>query len=130
MDTPATIPDLSALRYEPKHIRARRALALQTDAVQVSVYELEPGGCIPAHSHSVSWDISLVLEGEIEAHFYDGDGLRIVTCRAHALNLVPPSAVHEIRNPSGDRIAKFLLVQSPGRGFDFRPSTSRDSPSD
>ena len=126
MDAPKSIPDLAALPYEPKHIRARRALALQTDAVQVSVYELEPGGCIPAHSHSVSWDISLVLEGEIEAHFSDG----VVICRAHALNLVPPGAVHEIRNPSPDRVAKFLLVQSPGRGFDFRPSTSRDSPSD
>jgi quercetin dioxygenase-like cupin family protein len=117
---PTTIADLASLAYEEKHVRARRALALQTDELQVSVYELEPGGMIPAHRHSVSWDVSLVLEGEIEARFKDGESFRSARLGPHMMNLVPPGAVHEIFNPSLDKVAKFLLVQSPGQNFDFR----------
>jgi quercetin dioxygenase-like cupin family protein len=117
---PTILCDLSSLAYEVKHERARRALALQTDELQVSVYELEPGGLIPAHRHSVSWDVSLVLEGEIEARFKDGEKIHSVRLGPHMMNLVPPGAVHEIFNPSSDKVAKFLLVQSPSRGFDFR----------
>jgi quercetin dioxygenase-like cupin family protein len=117
---PTMIADLASLAYEDKHIRARRALALQTDELLVSVYELEPGGRILAHRHSVSWDVSLVLEGEIEARFKDGESFRSARLGPHMMSFVPPGAVHEIRNPSPDKVAKFLLVQSPGRGFDFR----------
>ena len=117
---PTTIADLASLVYEDKHVRARRALALQTDELQVSIYELEPGGLIPAHSHSVSWDVSLVIEGEIEARFKEGENIRSARLGPHMMSLVPPGAVHEIRNPSRDKVARFLLVQAPGRGFDFR----------
>ena len=111
-----TISDLAALAYEAKHILAHKALIHQTDAVQVNVYVLDPGGRIPAHQHSTSWDISFVIEGEIEARFADG---RTVRCAAQAINLVPPGTVHEIANASTARPAKFLLIQSPSRGFDF-----------
>jgi quercetin dioxygenase-like cupin family protein len=43
--------------------------------VQVNVYILEPGGRIPAHKHSASWDICFVIEGEIEARFSEGGTL-------------------------------------------------------
>jgi quercetin dioxygenase-like cupin family protein len=111
-----TIADLSALAYEAKHVRAHRALVHQTDEAQVAVYVLEPGGCIPAHRHSASWDISFVVAGEIEARFADG---RRVRCAAQALNLVPPGTVHEIANPSSTEPATFLLIQSPAGSFDF-----------
>lgn len=114
-----TIPDLSALAYEDKHVRARKALVHQSDDVQVNIYVLEPGGRIPAHRHSTSWDISLVLEGEIEARFGTGETVRTVRCAVQAINLVPPGIVHEIVNPSASKPAKFLLVQSPSRSFDF-----------
>ena len=111
-----TIQDLSALPYENKHVLAHKALVHQTDEVQINVYVLEPGGCIPAHRHSASWDISFVIEGEIEARFADG---RTVRCAAQAVNLVPPGMVHEIANASLTQPAKFLLIQSPSRSFDF-----------
>jgi quercetin dioxygenase-like cupin family protein len=120
-----TIPDLSALLYEAKHVLARKALVHQTDEVQINVYVLEPGGRIPAHRHSASWDISFVIEGEIEARFADG---RTVRCGAQAINLVPPGTVHEIANASATRPAKFLLIQSPSRSFDFVKSEMRPAP--
>jgi quercetin dioxygenase-like cupin family protein len=87
--------------------------------MQAGVYVLAPGGRIPAHSHSASWDFALVLDGEIEARVGDASGTRVVRCGPHAVNLVPPGTVHEIRNPSDDVEARFLLVQSPSKGFDF-----------
>jgi quercetin dioxygenase-like cupin family protein len=118
MDTPRAIPDLAALAYEAKHIRAHKALALQSDEVQVNVYLLEPGGRIPAHRHTTSWDITYVIEGEIEARWGVEGALHTTRTAAGALNLVPPGVAHEIVNP-GPAPARFLLVQSPSRGFDF-----------
>jgi quercetin dioxygenase-like cupin family protein len=120
-----TIPDLSSLPYEAKHILAHKALVHQIDAVQVTVYVLEPGGCIPAHRHSTSWDISCVIEGEIEARFGDG---RTARCGPQAINLVPPGTVHEIANASATQPAKFLLIQSPAQGFDFIKSELPSAP--
>jgi quercetin dioxygenase-like cupin family protein len=114
-----TILDLSTLLYDTKHILARKALVHQTDEVQVNVYVLEPGGRIPAHRHSASWDISFVIEGEIEATFVEGGTVR---CGKQAINVVPPGTVHEIANPSTTQPAKFLLIQSPSRSFDFAKS--------
>jgi quercetin dioxygenase-like cupin family protein len=117
-EAPLSIPDLAALAYEAKHVRARKALAMQSDAVQVNVYVLEPGGRIPAHRHTVSWDITYVIEGEIEARWVVDGTVRTVRAGAGGLNLVPPGVAHEVVNP-GAAMARFLLVQSPSRGFDF-----------
>jgi quercetin dioxygenase-like cupin family protein len=87
--------------------------------VQINVFILEPGGLIPAHRHSWSWDISFVIKGEIEARFAEGDTVRSVRCGKQASNLVPPGTVHEIPNASRTQPTKFLLVQSPSRNFDF-----------
>jgi quercetin dioxygenase-like cupin family protein len=116
---PTTILDLSTLPYEAKHVLAHKALLHQTDAEQINVYVLEPGGRIPAHRHNMSWDISFVIEGEIEARFTEGDSVRTVHCGRQAINLVPPGTVHEIANTSTTQPAKFLLIQSPSRNFDF-----------
>ena len=118
-EAPKTIADLSQLTYDAKHIGARKALVHQTDDVQISVYVLEPGGRIPLHRHTSSWDVSFVIEGEIEALFGEGEGARSVRCSPQAMNLVPPGTLHEIANPSATVPAKFLLIQSPSRGFDF-----------
>ena len=96
-----------------------RGAVHQTDALQIGIYVLDPGGCIPPHRHSVSWDIALVLEGEIEARIGEGPAARVVRCGVHAMNLVPPGIVHTLRNPSSDAEARFLLMQSPSRDFDF-----------
>jgi quercetin dioxygenase-like cupin family protein len=114
-----TIPDLSALEYADRHVGAHHAPVHRTDELQVGVYVLDPGGRIPAHRHSTSWDIALVLEGEIEARIGEGEGVRVVRCGVHAMNMVPPGVLHELRNAAGDAPARFLLVQSPVAGFDF-----------
>ncbi|SEF15019.1 Cupin domain-containing protein [Rhizobiales bacterium GAS191] len=116
---PTTILDLSSLPYDAKHVLAHKALLHQTDEVQINVYVLEPGGRIPAHRHSTSWDISFVIEGEIEARFTESGTVRTVRCGKQAINLVPPGTVHEIANASTTQPAKFLLIQSPSRNFDF-----------
>lgn len=114
-----SIPDLSALAYSEKHERARKALVHQTDDVQVTVYVLRPGGRVPPHRHSQSWDISVVIEGEIEVRFSEDGAERMLRCQRSAITLVPPGTVHEISNPSLERNATFLLVQSPSKNFDF-----------
>src|SRR5271166_3057344 len=116
---PRTVADISALSYEDKHILAHKALVHQTDEVQVNVYVLEPGGRIPAHRHSSSWDISFIIEGEIEARFNEGGTVRTVRCGSQAINLVPPGIEHEIANASTTVPVKVLLIQSPSRSFDF-----------
>ncbi len=98
---------------------ARYAALHRTDEMQAGVYVLAPGSRIPAHRDSPSWDFALVLEGEIEAQVGEGAAASVVHCRPHAVNLVPRGLVHAIRNPSSDVPARFLLVQSPSKGFDF-----------
>ena len=114
-----TITDLAALSYEDKHIRAHMALVHQTAEVQLNVYVLDPGGMVPPHRHSASWDIALVIEGEIEISVTQGEQTRIVVCGRDAINLVPPGIVHCLRNRSETEVARFLLIQSPARSFDF-----------
>jgi hypothetical protein len=97
-----TILDLATLTYEPRHVPARKACVHQTDDVQVNVYILEPGGCIPAHQQSTSWDISFVIESEIEARFTEHGRERTLHCGSQAT-----------------QPAKFPLIQSPSRSFDF-----------
>jgi quercetin dioxygenase-like cupin family protein len=113
------ISDLSALDHVERHIGARYAPLHRTDEMQAGIYVLAVGGRIPAHLHSMSWDFALVLEGEIEAQIGEGTSARVVRCGPHSVNLVPPGTVHEIRNPSDSMPARFLLVQSPSKGFDF-----------
>ena len=98
---------------------AHKALLHQTDEVQINVYIFEPGGRIPARRHSMSWDIFIVIEGEIEAQFTEGDTVRTVRCGKQAINLVPPGVVHEIANASTAQPAKLLLIQSPSQNFNF-----------
>jgi quercetin dioxygenase-like cupin family protein len=114
-----TIPDFSALSYDEKHILARKALIHQTDEVQINVYVLDPGGRIPPHRHSQSWDVSAVMEGEIEIRFPDDGGVRTIRCKRQAINMIPPGTMHEISNPSATEHAAFLLIQSPSKSFDF-----------
>jgi len=120
--TPAlatTLHDLASLAYDRKNPGAAKALLHRSDDVQVSVYRLEPGGRVPMHQHTACWDISFVIEGEIEARFLEDGGVRTVRCGPHAVNLVPPGRPHEIVNASTTAPAKFLLIQSPSRAFDF-----------
>lgn len=114
-----TIADLAALAYADRHVGAHYAPVHRTGEVQIGIYVLDPGGCIPSHRHSTSWDIALVLDGAIEASVGEGVEARVVRCGVHAVNLVPPGVVHALRNPSADTPARFLLVQSPSRDFDF-----------
>lgn len=118
---PRIISDLSQLAFDDKHIKARKATIHQTDEVQVNIYVLQPQGRIPAHRHSRSWDISVVLNGVLTMSVEDGGDLRRTTCHAGAVSLVPPGTLHEVSNPSNSEPATFLLVQSPSKDFDFLP---------
>ncbi len=119
-----TISDISTLPFDSKHIDALKALVHQTDDVQINVYVLKPGGRIPAHRHTSSWDISVVLDGEIEAVFFESGGLRSVRCGKNAINVLPPGQPHEISNPSEENPATFVLIQSPSHSFDFVKGSS------
>ncbi len=115
------IADLLDLPFEDKHINAGKALIHQTDAVQVQVYVLRPLGGIPSHLHSKSWDISIVLDGLIEAAHLEDGLLRTSLCRRGGVTVVPPGIVHAVTNPSQTEPATFLLIQSPSKDFDFLP---------
>jgi len=117
--SPKSIAKLSSLSYEPKHNGAYKAVAHETDEVQVSVYVLEPGGRIPMHRHTASWDISFVIEGELDVRFLEGRAVRTVRCGPQAMNFVPPGSLHEVANASTAKQAKFLLIQSPSHNLDF-----------
>ncbi len=114
-----TIPNLSVLSYDARHMFAHKALIHQSDEVQVNVYVVEPGGRIPPHKHTGSWDISFVIAGEIEARYTENGQMHTVRCGSQAVHLVPPGVVHEVVNPSTRHPARFLLIQSPSRNFDF-----------
>ena len=114
-----SIADLAELATQARHVRAHYAPVHQGEAAQIGVYLLEPGGGIPAHRHTASWDISLVIEGEIEARFLQDGAWQATRCGCRAINLVPPGVVHAISNSSATEPARFLLVQSPSRNFDF-----------
>jgi len=114
-----TLADLSSLSYDRKDFGALKALLHRTDEVQVIVELLEPGGRVPMHRHTACWDISFVIEGEIEARFREDGDVRTVRCGPQAVNLVPPGLSHEIANASAAKPAKFLLIQSPSHSFDF-----------
>jgi quercetin dioxygenase-like cupin family protein len=111
--------ELATLDYEDKGLRARKALVHQSAETQVNVYVLEPGGRVPSHHHTISWDISCVLDGENDATCTEDGATRTVRCRRGSVTLVRPGAVHEISNPSETESARFPLVQSPAHGFDF-----------
>jgi quercetin dioxygenase-like cupin family protein len=113
------IPDLAHLAFEDKHIKARKALVQQTDDVQMNVYVLQPGGRIPAHQHSRSWDISYVVAGRLESCYVEGGQSCRVVCQAGTVTLIPPGTVHEVTNPSETDAVTFLLIQSPAKDFDF-----------
>jgi quercetin dioxygenase-like cupin family protein len=117
---PATIADLAALPHAPRHEGASYAAIHRAGAFQAGTYLLAPGGRIPLHRHSTAWDLAIVLEGEIEATIGTGPAARAVRLGPHAVNLVPPGTAHELRNP-GPAPARFVLIQSPARGFDFVP---------
>jgi quercetin dioxygenase-like cupin family protein len=114
-----SITDFAALQFDEKHILARSAVVHRSEEVQLSVYILEPGGRIPAHRHTSSWDISVVMEGEIEIRFAKDAVLHTIRCKSQAINLVPLGAVHGISNPSTTRSAAFVLIQSRPKCFDF-----------
>ena len=114
-----SIADLASLPYTDRHVGAHYAPVHRTGDVQIGIYILDPGGLIPPHRHSRSWDIALVMEGEIEARTGEGVEQQVVRCIAHAMHLVPPGIVHTLRNPSATSPARFMLVQSPSRDFDF-----------
>ncbi len=117
--TARTIADPASLPTTDRHVGAHYAPVHRTDEVQIGIYRLDPGGHIPPHRHSKSWDIALVLDGAIEVTIADGEQPRTVRCTRHAINLVPPGIVHAIRNASDEAPARFMLVQSPSRDFDF-----------
>ena len=117
--TARTIADPGSLPTTSRHVGAHYAAVHRTDDLQIGIYRLDPGGHIPPHCHSKSWDIALVLEGAIDVTIADGTEPRVVRCEEHAINLVPPGIVHAIRNASAAAPARFILVQSPSRDFDF-----------
>jgi quercetin dioxygenase-like cupin family protein len=114
-----TFTSLASLAYEDRHQRARRALVQQTDAAQFVIYELAPGGSIPAHHHSTSWDLSLVLAGAIIVTCQDSEAADGRLCLTGAISIIPPGMVHAITNPSTSETAVFALLQSPAANFDF-----------
>lgn len=115
-----TIEDPARLAHVDRHEGAHYAAIHRTGDMQAGFYVLDPGGRIPTHRHSASWDIAVVLEGEIEATMEEGAATRTVRLRPQAVNLVPPGMRHTLRNPSATLPARFLLLQSPAKDFDFR----------
>jgi quercetin dioxygenase-like cupin family protein len=126
-----TIPDLSGLSYNENDALAHehdvlnhensvlihQGLVHKQDEVQIHVCVLEPGGRIMSHYHNKSRDIFFVIEGEFEArHSKHGTSTH---CGKHAIHIVPPGTIHEIVNASTTQPLKFLLIQSPSKGFDF-----------
>ncbi|MFK0280878.1 cupin domain-containing protein [Streptomyces sp. NPDC090499] len=116
---PKVIIDFTALPFESKHLLASKALIHKASELQASVYVLEPGGAIPRHHHSVSWDISIVTEGRIESSCETAGGVETSLCGVGSVTIIPPGFKHWIRNPDPVEKASFILVQSPTDGFDF-----------
>lgn len=122
MDKPSSIfiEDLKCLRYAPKHRETMQAKALASEPFNVSIYLLGPGGAVPPHTHSTSWDLIVVLEGELLIETEEAPEPHV--CATGAIHLTPPGMVHAVRNASLTAQARFLLVQGPTAEFDFLPA--------
>jgi quercetin dioxygenase-like cupin family protein len=118
------IAQLEALAYRPKHRRAAQAKVVSNEAFNVSVYLLAPLGGIPPHSHSQSWDVAVVLEGNLRIRALTPDGLQVFTCGPGAIHISAPGVAHEVENASASDDARFLLIQGPSQGFDFLPAAA------
>ena len=137
---PTTIPDVFKLPYNEQHSShgdapssvhngtyqvlrdgnsngVHNALVHKQDEVQIHAYELEPGGVISSHYHTKNWDIFYIIEGEFAA--YHNKSETPSRGGKNAMHFVPPGAVHEISNSSKTEVLRFLLIQSPSKGFDF-----------
>jgi uncharacterized cupin superfamily protein len=90
----------------PGFRKVRGALGVQ--AFGVNAVELPPGYAARPHYHERQEELYLVLEGEIEFAFGDGEGS--VTLGPGGIVRVDPATVRRLRNASPDRRAVYFCV--------------------
>jgi mannose-6-phosphate isomerase-like protein (cupin superfamily) len=82
------------------------------DSLTVCVEIFDPGGKTPTHRHNFAVEMFFILKGEGEA-ICDG---KIIPLRAGDSLLVRPTGIHEIRNPSQERLYA-LCFMVPNEDF-------------
>jgi uncharacterized cupin superfamily protein len=90
----------------PGFRKVRGALGVQ--AFGVNAVELPPGYAARPHFHERQEELYLVLEGEVEFAF--GDGQATVTLGPGGLVRVDPETVRRLRNVSPDARAVYFCV--------------------
>jgi uncharacterized cupin superfamily protein len=103
----ATLDDLG---QGPGFRKVRGALGVQAFGVNAVV--LPPGYAARAHFHERQEELYLVLDGEIEFSFGDGEGS--VTLGAGGMVRVDPGTVRQLRNVSADHEATYFCVGGEG----------------
>ena len=84
----------------------------------VKVLYIDPGESVPTHSHQVSTDIMIVLEGSGLATV-DGVSRRV---KSGDIIFNPKGTRHGIKN-TGKKKFKWILIQTPRPNPDKRPPT-------
>ena len=101
---------LDDLGQGPGFRKVRGALGVQ--AFGVNAVELPPGYAARPHFHERQEELYLVLEGEVEFAF--GDGEASVTLGPGGLVRVDPETVRRLRNVSPDERAVYFCVGGAG----------------
>ena len=88
-------------------------------AFQLSIYRLEPGARLPAHSHTRSHDIFVGVKGRVRIRFPAQGRAAPFLLGAGGVCSVPPGVRHELVNADSRRPAVFVLVHAPYGRFDI-----------
>ena len=114
----AGVEDPAAGPFEQRRPGCDKRVLSQTDAVQASIYRLEPGCGVPAHHHTYTDDLFVGLRGEVLIRAEGARGTTSFVLRPGGCCQVGHGVRHEVLNASPGEVALFFLVHSPYAAFD------------
>ena len=75
--------------------------------------KLEAGGSIPKHIHPIETETAIVVSGEVEFLYGEGEAEQVVLLKPDTGVSIYPGTLHGIRNTSSAPV-ELLAIHSPG----------------
>jgi mannose-6-phosphate isomerase-like protein (cupin superfamily) len=109
---------LSAVGQEA-HGNCAKAVLHQAPAAETSLFKVNPGEVLAAHSHPETWDLFFGISGQGEIAYEGEAGSGVVPIGPRSFCAMPPGCRHEVRNRSRSEHFSFLLIHAPWDGYQF-----------
>lgn len=123
-----TIADVTAVSGEARHRSCTKAVLHQDDPAETSVFRVKPGGAISTHLHSRVFDLFIGVAGRVDITYEGQEGSGCFKLKRNSFCRMPPGVRHEVRNPSKNEEAVFVLIHAPSAGYDFIPVKFKRKP--